>query len=246
MTTGYHIDPLATWLILIIVALIIIVIFIIYRVRRKLFFTNTLANNAYKEKNTNRELDTKVQDSEIINTKKLNFKIQESKILNTKHQYSKDPNTDSLSNLKDVLELDQNNSIIESNPYKLTMEQREKLLYYKFINWIESDKHYLDPDLDLNKAAREIGTNRTYLSKSINSQGSGFSELINKYRIKEAISIFKDDHDTRNELNLQDFALIMGFQSKSVFFNAFQKETGMTPTHFKEFILTYKNQSKIN
>src|SRR5690554_6449654 len=104
MTTGYHIDPLATWLILIIVALIIIVIFIIYRVRRKLFFTNTLANNAYKEKNTNRELDTKVQNS-------------------------KDPNTDSLSK-KDVLELDQNNSIIESNPYKLTMEQREKLLYY--------------------------------------------------------------------------------------------------------------------
>lgn len=220
MTTGYHIDPLATWLILIIVALIIIVIFIIYRVRRKLFFTNTLANNAYKEKNTNRELDTKVQNS-------------------------KDPNTDSLSK-KDVLELDQNNSIIESNPYKLTMEQREKLLYYKFINWIESDKHYLDPDLDLNNAAREIGTNRTYLSKSINSQGSGFSELINKYRIKEAISIFKDDNDTRNELNLQEFALIMGFQSKSVFFNAFQKETGMTPTHFKEFILTYKNQSKIN
>ncbi len=52
-------------------------------------------------------------------------------------------------------------------------------------------------------AAREIGTNRSYLSRAINSRGLKFTEIINKYRILETIKIFKDENDQRSEYNLE-------------------------------------------
>lgn len=85
-------------------------------------------------------------------------------------------------------------------------------------------------------AAREIGTNRSYLSKSINQHGVGFSEIINRYRIREVIKIFEDEDDERNNYTLPEIATVVGFHTKSVFYDSFRKETGMTPSQFRENI----------
>ena len=122
----------------------------------------------------------------------------------------------------------------------LSKEQREILLFNRFEDWLEKHKYYLKPNFDLNWAAREIGTNRSYLSKAINSQGFGFSEYINKLRIKEVIKIFENENDIRNNLSLPEIALKVGFNSKSVFYNSFHKETGMTPFQFKENLNLFK------
>ncbi|WP_286832672.1 MULTISPECIES: AraC family transcriptional regulator [unclassified Proteiniphilum] len=119
---------------------------------------------------------------------------------------------------------------------QLSAEQKESLLFSDFKTWLEKDKKYLQPELDLNMAAREIGTNRSYLSRAINSRGLKFTEIINKYRILETIKIFKDENDQRSEYNLEKIASEVGFNTKSVFFDSFRKETGMTPHQFREYI----------
>lgn len=114
-------------------------------------------------------------------------------------------------------------------------EQRDILLFKKFKKWLENDKPYLNPNLDLNLSAREIGTNRSYLSKSINSHGFGFSEYINMLRIREVIRIWEDENDIRNDYLIPEIASAVGFNTKSVFYSSFQKETGMTPAQYKEY-----------
>lgn len=120
------------------------------------------------------------------------------------------------------------------NSYILSNQQKEVLLFNRFNAWLEEYKYYLKPNLDLNWAAREIGTNRSYLSKSINSQGFGFSEYINKLRINEVVKIFEDENDIRNYCSLPEIASKVGFNTVSVFYNSFHKETGMTPSQFKD------------
>lgn len=117
-----------------------------------------------------------------------------------------------------------------------SLESKESFLFNDFKAWLEDGKRYLQPDLDLSRVASEMGTNRSYLSKAINSQGLRFTEIINKYRIQEAISIFENKNDHRNNHPINELALSVGFNTKSVFFNSFRKETGMTPRQFKEKI----------
>ena len=121
-----------------------------------------------------------------------------------------------------------------NNSINLSNHQKEILLFNRFEGWLEEYKYFLKPNFDLNWAAREIGTNRSYLSKSINAQGFGFSEYINKLRIKEVIKIFEDENDIRNNYSLPEIASKVGFNTVSVFYNSFQKETGMTPFQYKD------------
>ena len=134
--------------------------------------------------------------------------------------------------------------IIElNNSIDLPNHQKEILLFNRFDDWLAEYKYFLKPNFDLNWAAREIGTNRSYLSKSINSQGFGFSEYINKLRIKEVIKIFENENDIRNNLSLPEIALKVGFNTVSVFYNSFHKETGMTPFQFKDNLKLFKSEN---
>lgn len=144
---------------------------------------------------------------------------------------------ESIHNVKDINNVNINfeDDIKEfNNSVNLSNEQKEILLFNRFEGWLEEYKYFLDPNFDLNWAAREIGTNRSYLSKSINSQGFGFSEYINKHRIKEVIRIFENENDIRNGYSLPKIASTVGFNTKSVFYSSFHKETGMTPSQYKE------------
>lgn len=122
----------------------------------------------------------------------------------------------------------------------LSNDQKKSILFHDFKVWLEEDKKFMDNDLNLNKAATKLGTNRSYLSNAINSQGINFPELINKYRIQEVIRIFENSDDIRNGQNLDEIATNVGFNTKSVFFESFRKETGMTPNQFRDY--TYYNK----
>lgn len=112
----------------------------------------------------------------------------------------------------------------------------EKLeqLFNVFIEWIENNKTYRRKDLTLDSAAKQLNTNREYLSRSINEKGIRFIELINKYRIEEAIFIISDIKNKKSRYNLSIIASEVGFNSDSVFIDAFKKQTGLTPNQFRE------------
>lgn len=117
-----------------------------------------------------------------------------------------------------------------------SIERKESFLFNDFKAWLEDGKRYLQPDLDLNRVATEMGTNRSYLSKAINSQGMRFTEIVNRYRIREVIRIFENKNDPRHHHNMDELVLEVGFRTKSVFFDSFRKEMGMTPRQFREKI----------
>ena len=127
---------------------------------------------------------------------------------------------------------------------KSTDEDKDFLLFNELNNWLINEKHYLRKDLTAEIIARELGTNRDYLSRAISSQNTHFNELINKYRVEEAIQILGNKCDKRNKYNINVIASDVGFKSMSVFIDAFRKQTGMNPAQFRATACNGENENE--
>jgi AraC-like DNA-binding protein len=98
---------------------------------------------------------------------------------------------------------------------------------------MQQDSLYLDSKLTLPLLARTMETTPHYLSQAINGQlGKNFFDFVNEYRIEEAKRrIQKAD---AGRMNVFAIALDSGFSSKSAFYTAFKRYTGMTPSEYKQ------------
>lgn len=127
----------------------------------------------------------------------------------------------------------------ESNPNTIVNQAIENesntLLnqYHQLCEYIEQEQVYLKPALTLNELSELTKIPMRQLSQAINQHGrKNFSEFINGYRIEEAKKRLlqpKDSGETILEVMYQ-----VGFNSKSVFNTAFKKQTGMTPSQYKQ------------
>lgn len=100
---------------------------------------------------------------------------------------------------------------------------------------IEEKQLFLRKDLRVADIAKELATNRTYMSLLVNSlTGSGFSDLINGYRIRYAQQLMTE----HPEMVHSDVAIASGFSSRTAFLRTFKAKTGLSPTEWK------KSQSK--
>ena len=116
---------------------------------------------------------------------------------------------------------------------KNTDSEKSDVLFNYFVEWLEKDKNYRRKDLTVEVVAKELKTNREYLSRAINDNNFRFNEIINRRRINEAIRILSDQNNVMSRYNLSVIAFESGFQSVSVFIDAFKKQTGMTPAEFR-------------
>ena len=106
-------------------------------------------------------------------------------------------------------------------PEALKSEIRRKLALL-----FEEQKVYLDQHLTLAKLSGLVGTNNAYLSSMVNYiYGCNLPTLINRYRIGLAQSLLKE-----GKYNIKEVYKVCGFVSRSVFYSAFLKETGTTPS----------------
>lgn len=123
---------------------------------------------------------------------------------------------------------------IEEKPkYKdsaLSRSEIEKYLELLKLH-MKSEKPYLSPSLSINELATRASINPRYLSQIINeSLGMNFFDFVGKYRIEEAKN--KMLESSRGNRNILQILLEVGFNSKSAFYRAFKKNTGMTPSEF--------------
>ncbi|MBW6535698.1 MAG: tetratricopeptide repeat protein [Mariniphaga sp.] len=111
-----------------------------------------------------------------------------------------------------------------------------KEILKKLTHELEHKKCYLEPDLNINTLAQQIGTNREYLSQIIHKTfEKNFNEFVNSYRINEAIGILKKVVAGEYRYwNLEKIARKSGFNSSSTFYTAFNLETNMSPGAFKK------------
>ena len=115
-----------------------------------------------------------------------------------------------------------------------TEEQAKKLnadLMAEVSHLIEEKELFLRKDLRVADIAKELATNRTYMSILVNNlTGSGFSDLINGYRIRYAQQLMLE----HPEMVHGDVAIASGFASRTAFLRTFKAKTGLSPTEWKE------------
>lgn len=93
------------------------------------------------------------------------------------------------------------------------------------------DKIYTDQTLSIQSLSLELNTNTKYLSYVINNVfGKNFPTFINEYRVEDAKKLFLENAHTT--YTIESISKMTGFKSKSAFYYAFKKYTGMTPTQF--------------
>ena len=102
-------------------------------------------------------------------------------------------------------------------------------LFIKMERLMDEEKVYMMKGLTLDKMAEIMGTNRTYLSNAVNRFAKmDFISYVDMYRVREASSII-----SRNaSVPVKQLADAVGYNSISVFYKAFRRETGLTPGQY--------------
>lgn len=117
-------------------------------------------------------------------------------------------------------------------PEKETPPQ-DKALEKQLLQYMESEKPYLDSELTAVQLAHSLQITRHQLSQVLNEQlGKNFYDFINSYRVA-AFKAHLIDPDFQS-FSLLGIALEAGFKSKSSFNAVFKKLTGMTPSQYKK------------
>lgn len=117
--------------------------------------------------------------------------------------------------------------------YKLSPERCIEL-EQQIINKLESEKLFQNPALTIDSLARQLNSNRSYVSEAINrSRFGSYYVLINHYRVEHAITMLKENPKQKIEY----VSMASGFSSTSVFSQVFKRSKGVSPSRFLQEIL---------
>lgn len=96
---------------------------------------------------------------------------------------------------------------------------------------MDGEKIFCDEDLSIKRVSDMLNLQPQQFSQYLNHRlGVNFNTWINRYRVDEAILMMKDDR----KRSLLSIAFAVGFNSKSVFYEAFTKQTGLTPAKYRK------------
>ena len=106
-------------------------------------------------------------------------------------------------------------------------ENEDSVLFNIIQEKMENERMYLKPGLSVVDLAKSIGSNRTYVSTSINSHsGKSFAMFVNTYRVEYAKQIMEKD----GKLSIAQVAEMSGFASEESFRRNFRNITGKSPS----------------
>ena len=81
--------------------------------------------------------------------------------------------------------------------------------------------------------SNDVSEHPKRVSQVINQEtGKNFKAYINSFRIIDAKAMLNDEK--ASNLSIEGIGLEVGFKSKSSFYEAFKKETGLTPSGYKK------------
>lgn len=123
-------------------------------------------------------------------------------------------------------------------------EQNDPLkgIFDEIIYVLETEKIYQNPNLSINDVTQAINSNQKYVSSAITTYSNmNFNNFINYYRINEAkkLIIYHKQH------TLNEIMYASGFNSRTPFYNAFIKFTGMSPKKFKDLSRNNEIETKV-
>jgi AraC-like DNA-binding protein len=127
---------------------------------------------------------------------------------------------------------------IDAETYKksgLSTDTAEKYLN-KLQSIMKEEKLYLDEKMNLSKLSKKLDISSHNLSEVINTKlNQNFYDFINSYRIEEVKKNIIEDKALRFSILAHGFDA--GFTSKSAYYSAFKKFTGITPARYRKNII---------
>jgi AraC-like DNA-binding protein len=125
-------------------------------------------------------------------------------------------------------------SIREKHIHQTEKLQNTQQKFQEIENYILEKRRFLDNLLSLETLAKELQISASQLSKVVNENSDkNFNQLINEYRVTYSKKLLLDEE--YNQYTITSIALESGFNSKSTFYNAFKKQTNLTPSQFKSY-----------
>jgi len=104
---------------------------------------------------------------------------------------------------------------------------------------VETDELYRDSELTLSSLASRLAMTPHQLSELFNrGMGTSFKSYLNDCRIRAAVRML----DTEQGVNILKIAYDCGYNSKSVFYTAFTKQTGLSPLAYRQNLTGSKKQ----
>ncbi|TGK39204.1 AraC family transcriptional regulator [Leptospira gomenensis] len=133
------------------------------------------------------------------------------------------------STYQERFKLKQNEKLSSTSYYLSNMDIKE--IETRMYELFTKEKVFLDEDIRLGSVAEELGLSTHQLSAFINQHlGTNFNNLVNLFRVKEAIQILKDEPDR----SIISVGMAVGFNSLSTFQRAFLSITKSSPKKFRE------------
>lgn len=120
----------------------------------------------------------------------------------------------------------------EKEKYKNKEIDKETLLLIEQkLSIIIEKELFINPNFNLEEASKELKITKHLLSQYVNEiVGKSFSSLIKEYRVEKAKKLL----ETEKNYSIESLGYDSGFNSKSTFFTAFKKITGLTPAEYQK------------
>lgn len=122
------------------------------------------------------------------------------------------------------------NHLLNKNPSGFTDDN----IYYNLCSeLLQKERLYRNENLSQVDIAAKISISPGYLSRIINQVGGcSFSDLVNRHRVEEVKHNLI--HPDFSQYTIESIGYEAGFNSKSAFYTAFKKHTGLTPVAWRK------------
>lgn len=211
-------NTMLIWVVAVIATLLLVLIFLfvyIYKVNRKLVYTQRLLIKKHQEHSHQLEVQNEIFAS-----------IENTQMENTgKERVDTDTASAELSVVQESVTADGQDGEL------LTKKQADMLLM-SIAHVMEDSATICNPDFSLSALAQMVNSNTKYVSWVINkSYGKNFKTYLNEYRIRTA-SQWLANGDMLGAMTIAGIAERVGYKSPASFHQAFKKIYGMTPAAY--------------
>ena len=132
---------------------------------------------------------------------------------------------------------------LSSKPKKDKIKDEERIIK-NLKKIMHENEEFTNNNLSLSVLAKQLQTNTSYLSTIINSHyNCNLRTLINRYRIGKAKELLTNK--MYSNYSVEGIAHEIGFNSRSSFYQAFKKETGLNPIIYLKNYKLIEKENKL-